>query len=253
MKHPIYIGTILLERNRWSPGKQPTYQVGNWVDRFARDGFDGVELWENHAALCSDEELDHLEHSPLPVAVFNSYSGMGDGGLPEREQAARLANRLGATALKFNFGNVREDRAEYARNAAAWADAMPRVTRMLCECHPGTIMEDIDTAQTTYEAWPDGRFQAIVHAFSEPEEMLAEKLRRLGPRVVTHVHAALGAHTAETKELVHRRIGLLRELDFAGTFTLEFTEGTGEPGEDRETMYGRARRDLELLRKELNS
>jgi len=41
----------------------------------------------------------------------------------------------------------------------------------------------------------------LVHAFSEPEEMLIEKLHRLGPRIVTHVHTALGEHTTETKEL----------------------------------------------------
>jgi len=253
MTTPIYIGTILLERNRWSPGKVPTYRVSEWLDRFARDGFDGVELWENHAALCSDDEFVRLEHAPLPVIVFNSYAGMGDEGLPEREQAARLANRLGASAIKFNTGNVPEDGAEYARNAQAWADAMSRVARMLCECHPGTIMEELTVAQATYASWNDDRFQAIVHAFSEPEEMLIEKMHRFGPRIVTHVHAALGEHTTETKELVHRRTGILRDMGFAGSFTLEFTEGTGEPDEDMETMYGCALRDLELLRKELNA
>jgi sugar phosphate isomerase/epimerase len=253
MSNHIYIGTILLERNRWLPGKVPTYPVSDWVDRFKRDGFDGLELWENHAALCPADELTRLEQSPLPVAVYNSYAGMGDGGLPEREQAARLANRLGATALKFNFGNVPEDRAEYARNALAWADAMPGVGRMLCECHPGTIMEDLATALVVYDAWNDGRFQAIVHAFSEPEDGLVEKMRRLGPRIVTHVHAALGAHTAETKERVHRRIGILRDMGFTGSFTLEFTQGTGEPEEEMETMYERALRDLELIRKELDA
>jgi sugar phosphate isomerase/epimerase len=252
MTPPIYIGTILLERNRWSPGKAPTYRVSEWMDRFKRDGFDGLELWENHAALCADDELARLEQAPLPVAVFNSYAGMGDRGLPERGQAARLANRLGATAIKFNVGNVPEDQAEYARHALVWADSMPRVARMLCECHPGTIMEDLATARATYDRWNDGRFHAIVHAFSEPEEMLIAKMSLLGPRIVTHVHAALGAHTAETNARVHRRIGILRDLGFAGSFTLEFTQGTGEPGEDREIMYERALRDLELIRKVLN-
>ncbi|MHB9106538.1 MAG: sugar phosphate isomerase/epimerase family protein [Armatimonadota bacterium] len=253
MTTPIYIGTILLERNRWSPGKVPTYRVSEWLDRFARDGFDGVELWENHVALCSDDELARLEHAALPIVVFNSYAGMGDGGLPERDQAARVANRLGACAIKFNVGNVPDNSAEYARNAQVWADDMPRVARMLCECHPGTIMEELSVAQATYASWHDNRFQAIVHAFSEPEEMLIEKLHRLGTHIVTHVHTALGAHTAETKELVHRRVDILRDMGFTGSFTLEFTEGTGEPDEDMETMYGRALRDLELLRKELNA
>jgi len=124
MSSPIYIGTILLERNRWSPGKVPTYQVSEWMDRFKRDGFDGMELWENHAALCSDDELARLEQAPLPVVVFNSYAGLGDGGLPEREQATRLANRLGARAIKFNVGNVPEDGL-----SMPWPRQRP--------CHPG--------------------------------------------------------------------------------------------------------------------
>jgi len=252
MKDEIYIGTILLERNRWSPGKVPTYQVSEWLDRFARDGFNGVELWENHAALCSDNEFVRLEHAPLPIIVFNSYAGMGDERLPEREQVAQLANRLGARAIKFNVGNVPEDGAEYARNALTWADTMPGVARMLCECHSGTLMEELTVARATYASWYDDRFQAIVHAFSEPEEMLIEKLRRLGPRIVTHVHAALEAHTTETMELVHRRIDILRDMGFTGSFTLEFTEGTGKPHEVMETMYSRALRDLELLRKTLD-
>lgn len=250
---PIYMGTVLLEPNRWSPGKVPTFRVSEWVDRFARDGFDGMELWENHAALCSEQELKALEAARLPVVVFNSYAGMGDGGLSERQRAAELTNRLRAEAVKFNVGKAAAEMPEYIGHAATWANAMPGVRRMLCECHAGTAMEHLDTAASAFEAWGDGRFQAIVHLFSEPEDLLAAKMRRLGPRVVTHVHAALRVHAADTRELVHRRVALLRELGFEGSFTLEFTEGTGQPGEDRETMYARALRDLELIRKELDA
>lgn len=47
----VLIGTILLEPNRWKPGKLPSFRVSQWLDRFADAGFAGVELWENHAAL----------------------------------------------------------------------------------------------------------------------------------------------------------------------------------------------------------
>jgi len=253
VKNQIYIGTILLERNRWSAGKVPTYQVSDWMDRFARDGFDGVELWENHAALCSGEELERLARSPLPIAVFNSYAGLGDGAAPERERAAALANRFRVGAVKFNVGNDPASSTEYARNAVAWANAMPPVTRMLCECHAGTLLEDLDAAQAMYDAWPDSRFQAIVHAFGGDEKPWVNSLRRLGPHIVTHVHAALGAHTPETLGTVQRQVTLLREMGFDGSITLEFTEGTGEENEDREIMYGRALRDLALLRKVLST
>lgn len=253
MKNQIYIGTILLERNRWSLGKVPTYQVSDWMDRFARDGFDGVELWENHAALCSDDELARLERSPLPIVVFNSYAGLGDCAAPERERSAAWANRLRVGAVKFNVGNDPALSAEYARNAVAWANAMPQVTRLLCECHAGTLLEDLDAAQAMFDAWSDGRFQAIVHAFGGDEKPWVNSLRRLGPRIVTHIHAALGMHTPATLGTVQRQVAVLREMGFDGSITLEFTEGTGEIHEDKEIMYGRALRDLALLRKVVNA
>ena len=57
MKTEIYIGTILLERNRWTRDKKPTCLVSEWIPRFKEAGFDGMELWENHAALASSTEL----------------------------------------------------------------------------------------------------------------------------------------------------------------------------------------------------
>ena len=51
----IYIGTILLEVNRWTAGKEPSYLVSEWVERFAEAGFDGMELWQFHAP--PDDEL----------------------------------------------------------------------------------------------------------------------------------------------------------------------------------------------------
>ena len=66
----IFLGTILLEPNRWpdkaestysrlqklSPFKQGTPQIlaSQWMERVVADGFDGIELWANHALLCSD-------------------------------------------------------------------------------------------------------------------------------------------------------------------------------------------------------
>ncbi len=249
---PVYMGTILLEPNRWQPGRPPSYRVSEWVERFRLDGFDGMELWENHAACCPPEELARMEASILPVAIFNTYAGMGNGGAPERDRAAELVNRLGAGAVKFNVGNVPQERDEYARNAKAWADRMPSVTRMLCECHGGTLMEKLDVAQAMYEAWGDKRFQAILHAFAGEETQVVDILRQLGPSVVTHVHAALRDHAPETADMVRRRIALLHDMGFAGTFTLEFTEGTGTPGEDRDVMYERALRDLDWIRRELD-
>lgn len=83
--HPVYLGSILLEPNRWPDRPEATYsrlrqltriaqgppfiQVSNWLQRAKADGFDGVELWENHALLCSDAEFAKLCQPALPMAV----------------------------------------------------------------------------------------------------------------------------------------------------------------------------------------
>jgi hypothetical protein len=33
VEHPIYLGSILLEPNRWAAGKQPSYRVSDWHGR----------------------------------------------------------------------------------------------------------------------------------------------------------------------------------------------------------------------------
>ena len=85
----IYIGSILLEKSRWSADKTPTYRVSEWTERFADVGFDGVELWEYHATLCSPEELTALEAPRCPVAIFNSYASLDDDGEADGELTYR--------------------------------------------------------------------------------------------------------------------------------------------------------------------
>ena len=43
--HPrIYLGTVLLERNRWTPDRIPTFKVSEWAASIRAAGFDGVIL-----------------------------------------------------------------------------------------------------------------------------------------------------------------------------------------------------------------
>jgi hypothetical protein len=39
--HPVYLGTVLLEKNRWTPDKRPSFAVSDWAARIAAAGFDG--------------------------------------------------------------------------------------------------------------------------------------------------------------------------------------------------------------------
>lgn len=253
MKGRVYIGTILLERNRWARGKQPTYRVSQWVPRFKKAGFDGMELWENHAALASPTELEALRQSDFPMAVFNSYATFDPGGSASRLEAARLATLLGARGVKFNLGNDAAQRDTYVQSALEWQKRLPAGTRMLCECHSGTIMEDPLVAKEVFASWGNEAFQAIVHPFTTDTAALQRWFDCLGARI-THAHVQLRDESGTMQllerqpKVVDERLRLMREAGFAGSFTLEFAEGTGSPNESMEALFDAALADLSYLR-----
>jgi sugar phosphate isomerase/epimerase len=253
VKTEIYIGTILLERNRWTRDKKPTCLVSEWIPRFKEAGFDGMELWENHAALASSTELKALEESSFPVSVFNSYATFDDAGQAAREQAARLTSLLKARAVKFNLGNNVNDKDLYIESALKWKQQLPPGTRLLCECHAGTIMEDPKVAQEIFAVWEDEAFQAIIHPFTTDLKALREWFTCLGPRI-THAHVQL-RDTSGTMQRLERQpeavknaLRLMKEEGFSGSFTLEFTEGTRAPSESMEQLFTSAVADLRFLR-----
>jgi sugar phosphate isomerase/epimerase len=250
MTNPILLGTILLEPNRWAAGRVPTYRVSEWLDRMREAGFDGLELWENHAAMAPDGEIQALCRSPLPVTVFNSYATMDDAGRERRRRAAALARRLKATGVKFNVGaDPGRLEAELA-NVRSWAAEMPGA-RLLCECHPGTALEDPETAAQALASCPD--IGAIVHAFSVPD--LGLWFRHLGARIA-HVHVQLTDDAGRRCRLraqsgfARERLAMVHDLGFAGTFTVEFTEGVGTPPEDQEALFRAAVDDLAFLKED---
>ena len=49
-------------------------------------------------------------------------------------------------------------------------------------------------------------------------------------------------------EVVNERLRVMREAGFAGSFTLEFTEGTSSPDESMEALFDAALADLCYLR-----
>ncbi|MFE5318975.1 sugar phosphate isomerase/epimerase family protein [Paenibacillus sp. NPDC056579] len=245
----IYFGTILLERNRWAAGKEPTYLVSDWISRLKRDGFDGIELWENHAVRAGSEELDKLTASALPISVYNSYISFDDEEEEGRELAAQLIRKLGAKAVKFNFGKEPENLPMYIRNWKQWAERLPGDCRLLCECHPNTVMEEPQAAAAALKAMD--RCEAIIHPFhslGSPRDWF----RHLGS-AITHAHVQfrpdgktfqrLSAQPSEAAE----RLDMLKETGYNGSYTLEFVEGTGQ-GEEQEKLYEAALDDMRFLR-----
>jgi len=250
----VYIGSILLEKSRWSRDKTPTYRVSEWAGRFADAGFDGMELWEYHATLCDEDERRALEASPCPVAIFNSYASMDESGADARAKAVELTKRLGASGVKFNVGRDPDARQTYVDTVREWGAQFPDDVRLLCECHPGTVIEEPAEARRFFDDVGGDRWQVIVHALSRPER-LGEWFDLFGD-AVSHVHAQLTREKEYVRlerwpERVEETLRILSGNGFGGTYTLEFTEGTHTDGETIEALWENGVRDLAYLRKQL--
>jgi len=248
---PIYFGTVLLESNRWTPEKTPTFKVSEWADAIRGAGFSGLELWENHAALADAAEQAALLHMSLPVAIFNSYCAFDDAGAEGRRRAAEFVRRFGARGVKFNFGADAARTDEYVRNLRAWAAALPAGCRLLCECHGGTVLETPGQAARVLAPLA-GLVEVIVHAFAGERATLQQWLDLFGA-AVTHVHVAglrgkwPMIRLSDMADEARERIALLRAAGFSGTWTVEFTGGVAQSPENRHALLDHAAEDLEFL------
>lgn len=254
MSPSIYLGSICLEPNRWSPSKRPSYSVGDWLERIAAAGFDGIELWENHFLLADAAEQATLA-AATPLAIYNSYA------LPDNaaamEASARGVELLGARAVKFNVGKDTARLDEELAIVSDWARQMPGA-KLLCECHPGTTLETPQAAQRAFDVWDAARFGVMIHPFTTPLAELRDWLRLLGPKV-EHAHCQIRGEDGRPVRLdqrqgeARRALDVLREGGFAGSFTIEFTLGTSTPDDLTEILWENALRDLEFLREVVGS
>ena len=249
---PIYLGTILLEVNRWNKDdRRPSFRVSDWTQRIADDGFDGLELWENHALLADDDERERLRTGPCPVKIFNAYDVCESDTGDTRRRIADLAITLGAEGLKYNTGKDPDRHDTYVANLKAWRAMFPPAFQFLCECHRGSTMEDPQLASQTLDRLGRADHGMILHAFGDDEAPIRERFAHYGDRI-THLHCNLSAKGPMTHDAVCRRLALLRDLGFNGTYTIEFTEGVRD-GLTIEQLYRHALRDLRLLRSCLTS
>lgn len=247
----FYLASILLEPNRWQPGRPPSIRVSDWSARAAAAGFDGWELFENHYRKADAAERKRLEQGPLPVRIFNTYEPFDDATRPELTEAADCARRLGAAGIKFNVGN---DPA-WRENWRAAINVFPAGPRLLCECHPGTALETPEAAADFVALWPDAPFDVIIHPFLLGPAGTARWLQLLGPRV-RHAHVQMRdpADTrrfvalADDAPLARECLAALAAGGFCGTFSLEFAASTGRAGDEPAVLFTAAVRDLEFLR-----
>ncbi|MFW5894254.1 MAG: sugar phosphate isomerase/epimerase family protein [Verrucomicrobiota bacterium] len=248
MIHPIHIGTVLLEPNRWTAEKQPSFRVSDWLDRFAVAGFDGVELWQNHALKADERERRALAEAALPIPIFNSYASLGEEGRKLRATTVEWVKQIGCRALKFNVGKDPALVKEELNTAREWGEEMPGV-QLLCECHGGTSLEDPETAARVLAGYP--QIGIIVHPFTDSK--LPDWLRLFGKRV-RHAHSQFVGEDwrrtclREQPALVRDRLSMLTDAKFDGSISIEFTAGVAAPPEDREQLFCAACDDMNFLR-----
>ncbi|MFW6146419.1 MAG: sugar phosphate isomerase/epimerase family protein [Planctomycetota bacterium] len=246
----IYIGTILLEKNRWTKEKEPTYRVSDWADRFAEAGFDGMELWQWHATKVDDDERRALTAPPCPVAIFNSYAAFDASGAMDRNYAALLTRRFGAKGVKFNVGKDPAKRGEYIEALRQWRPLFDDDVTLLCECHPGTIIEEPAAAKAFFDEAEVPGVGVIVHAFNAADA-LEGWLDTFGP-AVRHAHLQMRDERTvipfSTKpDVAAGAIEKLKRAGYDGSYTLEFTAGTQAPDETADLLWTNALADKAFL------
>ena len=252
---PILLGTVALEPNRWgalSPDRKPTLTTDDWLSGAREAGFDGIELWEHHAMLASEAEVEALRTSSIPIEIWSSYVSFDDPEDAARDAVAGWVERLGCAAVKFNVGNDRENPvAAYAPRLERFAKALPDATRLICECHAGTAADDPSVAQKILaEVGGAERLQALIHLGDEPE-YLDSMFAALGDRI-THVHVNFlrqGTPLLSTiAEDLRERIVRIQSHGFAGSYTIEFVHGLGTETDRPADLLKSAVRDLSVLR-----
>ena len=248
----ILLATIALEPSRWGE-KRRTIDVARHVERAAGAGFDGFELWQYHADAATVEALRALR---VAVPVFSSYVSCEDTAeaADERRRVTETADAVGAEAIKFNVGNDPGRRGEYLAVIANWLEALPAGMRLLCECHPNTLVETPDAAAAAFEAFPRQRLATVVHPLLDnvppPEAWFAALDGR-----IAHAHLQLrpdgGGFVAmeQAPERVRAAFAVMHANGFDGRLSVEFVEGTRTANDTPAYLFDRAVEDLAFIRR----
>ncbi len=139
--------------------------------------------------------------------------------------------------VKYNLGNDANRIPEYRRNLLAWSGQLPAACRLLCECHPDTVLETVEAAAAFFADLDPARFGVIAHVRGDCAG-LANWLATFESRVQhLHIQAREPVTGAE----------VLRERSYAGSAAIEFTRGIGRD-EQIETLYANALSDLNWCR-----
>lgn len=255
----VYLATVAIEPNRWRRQLQPVEQASHWIDRALQEGFSGIELWEDHYLKADVEEKSAIQQRREHIQVYNSYCSFEAN---EEAAASRLATlqavrELGVKRVKYNIGGDPKARAVYLSNLEQWRAAMPDDVELLCECHPGTLIETPEAAVGFFQdaEWEDAPI--VLHPFWRDDAQIEQWLTCFGARI-RHLHVQL--RDAENRivplkahlETVVAKFAQTAPVRARCSWALEFTGGMGQ-GEAAAALFANLCSDLRQLRDLLTS
>lgn len=246
----VFLCTIAMEKNRWST-KMPSFAVSSFVERAMKDGFDGLELWENHLLLADPTEQEKLYGAAIPW-IYNTYLRFDQGVTPRMREIANVITRLKPEKVKLNLSASECPVSRQVETLLAFADMIPDEITLLSECHPGTPMENPEDACRILEMLPSGRFGAIVHLAPDLGDN-ARRFQQYGHRI-DHLHSQLRRPGAKERTRLDAQPGVARDYlyalkawGFSGTAAIEFTQDGNTPEETYENCVADMHMIVETL------
>jgi hypothetical protein len=255
---PIYLSTLLLEKNRGN-GKGPTLLVSDWTEQIAEAGFAGLEIWMNHLLLASRSEWELIkeraQESDLLLATISTPvpADASDKSRRLRDAVVEACDYFRPDNLKFGLAEDGRAKGPDAADAAlefvkTWTRDVPREVNLLYDAGAGESgMAGLEKARKTLAG---GRYKAVLHPFLMPASELDAALAAFGDFVGNlGVQAKLDGQWSLLLEIEGglKIPSVARARNYKGTWTLEFTKGAGQPGENIDRMFDNAEKDLNFL------
>jgi sugar phosphate isomerase/epimerase len=235
MDNKFYLNTGALEINRWNSNftnenKPISINISDWIEAIIRAGFDGIELWENHAVNCSEDEQFRQNEVLNPVAVFNSYVDFNEPLSIRNRIVANRINTLNCQNVKYGLPKSIPMR-QAADNLCKWCTLLDDNILLCNEFHKGNWGETAQEALELLNMLPTDRFKGMFH-LGAPVSKIKQYFDVIGERI-THCHAVLcrfdakGVLDKSDITRVTRQLDFLRDYGYTGSFTIEFVTGAG--------------------------
>ena len=254
----VYFSSQLLEKNRWN-GKGPSFIVSDWMGYIGEAGYAGVDLGMNQLKLSSRSEWELIkekaEDNDLALAYITATVPTDDSVKSQRlrEAIIEACDYFNPDNLRFTFtepnreGFVKPIKSSDFEMMNNWAKDLPRETNLVFESGDSSL-KVITEAQEFLNA---KRFKGTVSPFLMSLADLEPSIK-LPENFICNlsVQTKLGADwtlLTDSEAEIKKRISLIKKLGYAGTWTLDYTDGMGAKVEDIDFVFDNAEVDLNFL------